>query len=101
MNLLSKSFIAAAFAMTLAAPAWAQIKIGGLYELSGAGASVGNNFKIGVDVAIQEINAAGGILGKKIEHSVSDTQGSPGVAKGEGCDTLRFGRGWHNRKGEP
>ena len=58
------------------------IKIGGLYELSGAGASAGTNFKNGVDMAVKEINAAGGVLGKKIEHSISDTQSNPGVAKG-------------------
>jgi branched-chain amino acid transport system substrate-binding protein len=39
-------------------------------------------FKNGADLAIKEINAAGGILGKKIEHSISDTQTNPGVAKG-------------------
>ena len=58
------------------------IKIGGLYELSGAGASAGTNFKNGVDMAVKEINAAGGILGKKLEHSIADTQSNPGVAKG-------------------
>ena len=64
------------------AQAQASIKIGGLYELSGAGASAGTNFKNGVDMAVKEINAAGGVLGKKIEHSISDTQSNPGVAKG-------------------
>jgi branched-chain amino acid transport system substrate-binding protein len=64
------------------AQAQSAIKIAGLYELSGAGASAGTNFKNGVEMAIKEINAAGGILGKKIEHSVSDTQSNPGVAKG-------------------
>jgi branched-chain amino acid transport system substrate-binding protein len=64
------------------AQAQATVKIAGLYELSGAGASAGTNFKNGVDLAIQEINAAGGILGKQIEHTVSDTQSNPGVAKG-------------------
>ena len=64
------------------AQAQALIKIGGLYELSGAGASAGTNFKNGVDMAVKEINAAGGVLGKKIEHSISDTQSNPGVAKG-------------------
>jgi hypothetical protein len=51
-------------------------------ELSGAGASAGTMFKNGVEMAVKEINAAGGILGKKIEHSTSDTQTNPGVAKG-------------------
>jgi branched-chain amino acid transport system substrate-binding protein len=72
----------AACALSWAAPAWAQIKIAGLYELSGAGATAGTNFKNGVDMAVKEINAAGGVLGKKIEHSIADTQSNPGVAKG-------------------
>jgi ABC-type branched-subunit amino acid transport system substrate-binding protein len=58
------------------------IEIAGLYELSGAGASAGTMFRNGVDLAVREINEAGGILGKKIEHSASDTQTNPGVAKG-------------------
>jgi branched-chain amino acid transport system substrate-binding protein len=72
----------AALALTVALPAAGQIKIAGLYELSGAGATAGTNFKNGVDLAVKEINAAGGILGKKLEHSVADTQTNPGVAKG-------------------
>ena len=62
--------------------AQATIKIAGLYELSGAGATAGTNFKNGVEMAVKEINAAGGILGKKIEHNIADTQTNPGVAKG-------------------
>ncbi len=31
---------------------------------------------------MKEINASGGILGRKIETSTSDTQSNPGVAKG-------------------
>jgi branched-chain amino acid transport system substrate-binding protein len=69
----------------LLAPTLAQaqpVKIAGLYELSGAGATAGTNFKNGVDLAIKEINAVGGILGRKLEHTISDTQSNPGVAKG-------------------
>lgn len=58
------------------------IKIANIVELSGAGASAGTNFKNGVELAIKEINAAGGILGKKIESTSLDTQSNPGVAKG-------------------
>lgn len=58
------------------------IKIANIVELSGAGASVGTNMKNGVDLAVKEINAAGGILGKKIETMTYDTQTNPGVAKG-------------------
>jgi branched-chain amino acid transport system substrate-binding protein len=58
------------------------IKLALLQELSGAGATAGTNAKNGAMLAIKEINAAGGILGKKIEATVSDTQSNPGVAKG-------------------
>jgi branched-chain amino acid transport system substrate-binding protein len=80
------TFIATALAaacLAWAAQAQAQtIKIANLVELSGAGATAGTNFKNGVELAVKEINAAGGILGKKIETLTSDTQSNPGVAKG-------------------
>ncbi|MGY0195208.1 ABC transporter substrate-binding protein [Leptothrix sp. BB-4] len=58
------------------------VKLAALVELSGAGATSGTNFKNGIELAVKEINAAGGILGRKIETTVSDTQSNPGVAKG-------------------
>jgi branched-chain amino acid transport system substrate-binding protein len=76
--------IAACAMLVGASGAFAQntIKIANIVELSGAGATSGTNFKNGVEMAIKEINAAGGILGKKIESTTSDTQTNPGVAKG-------------------
>ncbi len=65
-----------------AAQAQDTIKLAGIYELSGAGASAGTYFKDGVELAVKEINAAGGILGKKIVSTQADTQSQPGVAKG-------------------
>src|SRR5256886_15243298 len=53
----------------------------GIMELSGTGATPGNNFDNGVKLAVKEINAAGGILGRKIEYTAMDTQTNPGVAK--------------------
>ena len=79
------------FAKTLLATAlllssiWAQaqtVKIIGLVELTGTGATSGSNFDNGIKLAVKEINAAGGILGKKIDYVSYDTQSSPGVAKG-------------------
>jgi len=58
------------------------IKIANIVELSGGGATAGTNFKNGVELAVKEINASGGILGKKIQTVTSDTQSNPGVAKG-------------------
>jgi branched-chain amino acid transport system substrate-binding protein len=82
----NRHFIASALTLAcvaLATTAQAQnIKIAVLQELSGAGATAGTNAKNGVELAVKEINAAGGILGKKIETMVADTQSNPGVAKG-------------------
>jgi branched-chain amino acid transport system substrate-binding protein len=79
-----RPFILLAAAAALAAgSAGAQtIKIANIVELSGAGATSGTNFKDGVELAVKEINAAGGILGHKIATTTSDTQSNPGVAKG-------------------
>jgi len=57
------------------------IKIFGLMELSGTGTTSGTNFNDGVKLAVKEINASGGILGRKVEYSASDTQSQPQVAK--------------------
>ena len=57
------------------------VKIFGLVELSGTGATSGTNFNDGVKLAVKEINAAGGILGRKVEYTSSDTQSQPQIAK--------------------
>jgi branched-chain amino acid transport system substrate-binding protein len=64
------------------ADAQQSIKIANVVELSGGGATAGTNFKNGVELAVKEINASGGILGRKIETTTSDTQSNPGIAKG-------------------
>lgn len=76
------SAVTMALCMPLGVHAQQTIKIANIVELSGAGASAGTNFKNGVELAVKEINAEGGILGKKIETSTNDTQTNPGVAKG-------------------
>lgn len=43
-------------------------------ELTGAGATVGKNWDRGINMAVGEINAAGGILGRKIETFALDTK---------------------------
>lgn len=63
-------------------PAMAQdIKIPNIIELSGAGATVGTNWRNGAQLAVEEINAAGGILGKKIQIEAVDTASDPGKAR--------------------
>jgi branched-chain amino acid transport system substrate-binding protein len=80
-----KVFLKSALLSVLLASAGAQaqnVKIVGLVELTGTGATSGTNFDNGMKLAVKEINAAGGILGRKIDYSSSDTQSNPGVAKG-------------------
>ncbi|SHM35866.1 ABC transporter substrate-binding protein [Rhizobacter sp. OV335] len=68
-------------AATVAAQAQT-VKLAVIQELSGTGATAGTNAKNGIELAVKEINAAGGILGRKLETLVNDTQSNPGVAKG-------------------
>jgi len=73
--------IAAALVAASSAQAQDTIKIPNMIELSGAGATVGNNWKNGSSLAVDEINAAGGILGKKIQLEFVDTASDPGKAR--------------------
>ncbi|KQU73639.1 MULTISPECIES: ABC transporter substrate-binding protein [unclassified Rhizobacter] len=66
----------------LAAHAQQTVRLAVIQELSGTGATAGTNAKNGIELAVKEINAAGGILGRKLETLVNDTQSNPGVAKG-------------------
>lgn len=72
--------VAAALGMAVSLPALAQdkIKLIDVVELSGAGATAGTNWKNGIDLAVADINAKGGILGKQIEIVHYDTQTNPG-----------------------
>ncbi len=58
------------------------LQVANIVELSGPGTTSGTFFKNGVEMAIKEINAAGGIMGRKITFTTEDTQTNPGVAKG-------------------
>src|SRR5215831_7121620 len=75
------------FGALVAGAAFAQssgpIKLADVAELSGGGATVGNNWKNGIDLAVEEINAKGGILGRKIEVTHADSQSNPGVARAQ------------------
>jgi branched-chain amino acid transport system substrate-binding protein len=79
------SLHAVAVALALAAAPLAAsaqtVPVVGLVELSGGGATVGTNFDNAVKLAVKEINAAGGLGGRKIEYTSYDTQTNPGIAK--------------------
>lgn len=53
------------------------IKVGGIAPLSGGVAVYGVECKNGIDLAVAEINAAGGINGKNIEFICEDDEGDP------------------------
>ncbi|WP_367848857.1 ABC transporter substrate-binding protein [Rhodoferax sp. WC2427] len=57
------------------------VKFAGIMELSGSGATPGTNFNNGVKLAVKEINASGGILGRQIDYQPADSQTNPAVAK--------------------
>jgi len=77
-------WIGAALGLSIATAAVAQqgpVPIFGLVELSGTGTTSGTNFDNGIKLAVKEINASGGILGRKVEYTSLDTQSQPQVAK--------------------
>jgi branched-chain amino acid transport system substrate-binding protein len=77
--------LAAALAVCAPVPAIAQqpfpAVVVSVVELSGDGAIPANNFNNGLQLAFKEINAAGGILGTKIEVISLDTQTKTEVTK--------------------
>lgn len=75
------SALMAATAVPQAAFAQDKVLLPCVCELSGAGAVSGTNYRDGAKLAIEEINAAGGILGKQIEMTDYDTQTDPQTSR--------------------
>src|SRR6478609_881618 len=79
-----KAFVAFAIASvcTLTLPAWGQAttKIGVITSLTGSLAAFGEAHKNGYAIALDEINAKGGVLGKKVELDFYDDQSKPDQA---------------------
>jgi branched-chain amino acid transport system substrate-binding protein len=64
-----------------AVPAWAQpIKVGFASAMSGPSAITGEGVMWGATMAVEEVNAKGGVMGRKIEVSFADNKGTPGEA---------------------
>src|SRR5438046_167776 len=70
----SASFILASFA----AAADGTIKIGEYASITGKEASLGQSSHQGTVLAVERINAAGGVLGKQLELITEDTQSKAG-----------------------
>lgn len=70
----------AAFAVAgvmAASPAMAQIKIAAAGPMTGSNATFGAQLKEGAEQAVADINAKGGVLGKKLELSIGDDACDP------------------------
>lgn len=61
--------------------AQAQVKLAYVGEISGQLAVSGGNFRDGIILAVEEINAKGGIAGQKVDLQLYDTQSNPSVAR--------------------
>jgi branched-chain amino acid transport system substrate-binding protein len=85
MSRLSLFAAALAAALGTAGSAFAQstVYVPAILELSGAGAVSGTNFRDGMLLAIDEINAKGGLLGRKIDTPLLDTQSDAGISRAQ------------------
>ncbi len=82
MNMLRLTGMAAGLSLALAGAASAQdITIGVAGPLTGQYATFGQQFKNGADLAVADINAAGGVLGKKIKLDMEDDACDPKQAR--------------------
>src|SRR5262245_2732317 len=61
----------------------AQVKLAYVGEISGQLAVSGGNFRDGIILAVEEINARGGMLKQKLNLTLYDTQTNPGVARAQ------------------
>ena len=76
-----RSTTAAAFMLAAGvASANAEIKIGVLYPIAGTGAVYGTPAMYGHNMAVDEVNAAGGIMGQKVVSFARDTKLKPAAA---------------------
>jgi branched-chain amino acid transport system substrate-binding protein len=74
--------LAAVLALAAAAPAAAQapIKIGEINSFSGIGAPFTGPYRAAIEMAVEEVNAKGGVLGRKVEVMFRDDKGQPAEA---------------------
>src|SRR5262250_806631 len=74
------ALLAAALLLPFGASAQKPIKVGFPIILSGPGALFGEPASKGAQIFVEEINAKGGVLGRKMELVVRDTKGQPDEA---------------------
>ena len=69
--------LALGFGLALTGAAQAQVKLGIGGPITGPNASFGAQIKNGAEQAVEDINAAGGVLGQKIQTTVGDDVSDP------------------------
>src|SRR5258707_3651639 len=79
-TILSSAIAAFAFSLGLNAHAADAIKVGVVTPLSGSYAPIGKQVRWGAELAVKEINAAGGVAGRKFELLFEDEEANPPVA---------------------
>ena len=81
MKRILATILALTMAVALATVAFAQpVTIGILSPLTGGAAGTGQAQQAGFELALEEINAAGGVLGEPLEIVIEDTQANAEVA---------------------
>src|SRR5262249_56622962 len=75
--LSSSAIIAFAFSLGLTAHAAEAIKVGVVTPLSGSYAPIGKQVRWGAELAVKEINAAGGVGGRSFELLFEDEEANP------------------------
>jgi len=76
MSRIYGALAVAALALAVS-PAFAQIKIASVGPMTGQNAAFGEQLRKGAEMAVADINAAGGVLGKKMELVVGDDACDP------------------------
>src|SRR5690348_2463720 len=100
MKRIATVVIATGFAFALAQAATAQVKFGVAGPITGPNAATGAQMKNGVEQAVADINAAGGMLGQKLTvefgDDVSDPKQGVSVANNFSGDGVKFVIGHYN-----
>ena len=83
------SFISVSIVMAQAKPAAKEpIKFGAIYDFAGGCHMYSESAITGIKLAVNEINAKGGILGRKLEYILRDTEGKTDVGQRETMDLI-------------
>ncbi|WP_144114256.1 ABC transporter substrate-binding protein [Paraburkholderia sp. BCC1886] len=69
-----------AFALIASGPAFAQVKIGSILSVTGPAAFLGEDMKDAMQMAVDDLNAHGGINGQKVEWVFYDGESQPAKA---------------------